>query len=108
MDAVRPGGGCTVTASAKTFPRPAADLEWVTQEVLLPPECIQFFSVVIEAYDNLAMVRTPVRGQGRVYIFVRRADLPVIHGVLSDLARTLPFRMGPLHDRMLEDNWPQG
>lgn len=78
---------------------------WFTQIVDLPPDFIQFVCVVFEGYENLAMVRTPIRGRGRIYVTGPESAWPTTEAVLRDLARDIPLRLVEKVDRLVEDTW---
>jgi len=89
----------------RRFALPDVPVDWVTQVVDLPADCIQRLCVLFEAYDNLCLVRTPVRGQGRVYVFCWKESLPLVRRILADIGREFPVRLGPVEDRILDDYW---
>lgn len=81
---------------------PAFDGQWLTVVVDLPPECIQLLCVLFEGYDNLALVRTPRQGQGRVHVYAWSGHLPTVERLLADLAATIPLTIASVQPGMAD------
>lgn len=64
---------------------------WATVIVDLPAESIQTICVLFEGYDNLALVRTPIQGQGRVYIYTASQNLELVGKILADIRASVPL-----------------
>ncbi len=95
--------------SRPRFAYPPPEGDWITQIVELPDDHIQMVCVLFEAYDNLALVRTPVAGVGRVFIYCWENRLPLVQKVLRDMMAEVPLRIGDVHPGMLgsEALWDQ-
>lgn len=87
--------------SRRRFEYTRPDGDWVTQIVELPDEHIQMVCVLFEAYDNLALVRTPQAGVGRVYVYCWEGRLPLVQKVLRDMMAEFPLHIGEVHPGML-------
>ncbi|MEQ8821539.1 MAG: hypothetical protein RLY93_14995 [Sumerlaeia bacterium] len=81
------------TERFSTLPK-GDDVRWVTLPVTLPAECIQRVCVLMEGYDNLAVVRTPVPGVGLLHVYVWSGHEALARRVLADIGREFPLHIG--------------
>ena len=84
---------------------PAPEPPWTTLVVDLPAESILVVCAAFEAHDNLAIVRTPVQGRGRVHVACHAPQEAECRAVLSDLARNLPLRIVDARPGLGLDSW---
>lgn len=63
----------------------------MTFVVTLPDDYIQHVCVIVEGYDNLAQVRTPAAGAGRVHIYTSTDNRATVHRILTELRATIPL-----------------
>jgi hypothetical protein len=66
--------------------------EWVTLPIDVPNDQIQMICVLMEAYDNLCVVRTPKPGHNRVHVYVYEPQLPEVLRALRDIAADVPIQ----------------
>jgi hypothetical protein len=83
--------------------RPAPPTEpWATLVVLLPHCQIQRVCVIFEGYDNLAVVRTPLGEEGRIFVYVWERDVILAQKLLQELSREFPVSVTGPHPGMLD------
>ena len=76
--------------------------EWITVIATLPVEYIQRVCITIEGYDNLALVRTPVQGIGRLHIYTWENNADLVRSILTDLGREFPVHIEKLEPGMFQ------
>jgi len=91
----------------KSFPK--FEENWQTFTLEFAKESIQFVNVVLEGYDNISLVRTPVAGEGRVHVYVSERNAPILRQALIDINRRVPLKIASVADGMayLEDLWEE-
>ena len=67
--------------------------DWVTLPIDVPNDQIQIVCVLLEAYDNLCVVRTPEPGRNRVHIYVYEPQLNDVLRALADIGAELPVQV---------------
>lgn len=79
---------------AERFARlPRFEGEWKTMVVELNQEAISTLGTTLEAYDNLALIRTPIAGKGRVHLYFNEQDEPTVRNVLRSIDATTPVHV---------------
>ncbi|MDK2973479.1 MAG: hypothetical protein PWP23_3234 [Candidatus Sumerlaeota bacterium] len=79
---------------------PAFDGEFLTWEIAVPREEIKRVCNVFEAYDNMAVVRTPVAGMGVLLVYFWEGERAVVEAVLDSIAMEFPVERRKLHNGM--------
>jgi hypothetical protein len=98
----------TTDASRPRRPRlPAFDGQWYTLVVRVSPDTIKTVCNRFEGYDNLAVVRTPVAGQGTLHIYAWEGDRAVVDAVLTGLRMEIALERVAEHAGMfgIEGLW---
>lgn len=68
--------------------------DWVTLPIDVPNDQIQIVCVLLEAYDNLCVVRTPQPGHNRVHVYVYEPHLDDVMRALTDISGDIPIQFG--------------
>ncbi|MDX1973092.1 MAG: hypothetical protein SFY68_11235 [Candidatus Sumerlaeia bacterium] len=83
--------------------------EFSTLIVEVPKAYISHFCSTMEAFDNLALVRTREPGSDRLWIYTNTVDVPLVKRIIAEFQRDFPIRcvaeetgMKGLDD---DDNW---
>lgn len=97
----------TTKVRSRRFDLPPFSEEWVTIVVELPAPCIQYLCVILEGYDNLALVRTPVAGEGLVYVYTCARNEELVRAVVRDLNGYFPVQVTKVNPgmRRLDELW---
>ena len=77
---------------------PPREGDYLTWEISVPRQDIKRLCVVFEAYDNMAIVRTPVQGTGVLYVYFWEGERANVESVLDALSMEFPVERVRLHE----------
>lgn len=70
---------------------PAMAGDWFTIVAEIPRDHVAEVCIYLEAMDNIALVRTPWRGIGRINIYAWEGARADVMGAIAELASEFPF-----------------
>ncbi len=95
-----------MAANSRRFSAPPFDGDWFTLVVDLPDERIADVCNYFEALDNMAMVRTPLRGDGRIHIYAWEGFRRRIDDALRELSAEFPITVAEESAGMMHIDLP--
>ncbi len=82
-----------LAAGSKKFSMEPFNGEWFTLVIDLPDDRISDVCIYFEALDNMAMVRTPLRGEGRIHLYAWEGFRTQVDAALQELSTDFPIKV---------------
>lgn len=88
--------------SSPNFRSPAFEFEGTFSTIIveISKSCISHFCSTIEAFDNLALVRTMEPGLGRLWIYTNTENIELLTKVIHEFGREFPISISLIEEGM--------